>query len=74
MLPKKHLSVTVKKNEKDKKSNLSIYDWICFPFTKKLAYIIIKFYSLGVVVMYSLEGPQNYRTCTANRATTDVKG
>jgi hypothetical protein len=31
---------------------------------KKLAYIIIKFYSLGVVVMYSPEGPQNYRTDT----------
>jgi len=38
---------------------LSIYDWICFLFTKKLTYIVIKFYSLGIVTIYSPENPQN---------------
>jgi hypothetical protein len=36
---------------------------IGFAFSlKKITYIIIKFYSLGVVAMYWPEGPQNCRT------------
>ena len=38
-----------------------------FPLQKKIDYIIIKFYILGVVMMNSPEGPQNSRTGTEHK-------
>jgi len=54
-----------KKMKKTKKIICLYMIGFAFPL-KQLTYIIIKFYSLGVVAMYSPEGPQNCRTGTVD--------